>query len=61
MYGTFREHGSTVKVKLTDQSIIIYDRDDNEIASYKLHWRKGKLVSNSNFKRDYSSKIDELI
>jgi transposase len=59
--GTYRGHGSTVKVKLTDQAITIYDRADNEITSYKPHSGKGKLVRNSNFKRDYSTKIDELI
>ena len=59
--GTYRGPESIVKVKLTDQSITIYSKDDNEIASYQLYSGKGKLVSNSNFKRDYSSKIDELI
>jgi len=59
--GTYRGPETIVNVKLSDQSITIYDRDDNEIASHSLHQGKGKLVSNSNFKRDYSSKIDELI
>jgi len=59
--GTYRGHGSTVNVKLTDHFITIYDRADNEITSYKPHAGKGKLVSNSNLKRDYSSKINELI
>ncbi len=59
--GTYRGEGTEVKVKLTEDTITIYDMDDNEIVSYKPHYGKGKLVGNSNFKRDYSSKIDELI
>ena len=59
--GTYRGVGTTVNVKLTDHAIRIYDKADNEIANYKPHSGKGKLVSNSNFKRDYSSKIDEMI
>jgi transposase len=59
--GTYRGPGSIVNVKITDHSIRIYDKTDNEIARYKLHPGKGKLVSNSNFKRDYSSKIDDLM
>lgn len=59
--GTYRGPETRVSVKQTGESIIVYDNQNNEIASYKLHTGKGKLVSNSNFRRDYSSKIGELI
>ena len=59
--GTYRGEGTEVKVKLTEEAITIYDMTDNEIVSYKPHYGKGKLVGKSNFKRDYSSKINELI
>jgi len=59
--GTYRGPESIVKVKISDGSIEVYNKANDEIASYKLHAGKGKLVSNSNFKRDYSSKIDEMI
>ena len=59
--GSYKGHGTTVSVKLTDEHIIIYDTNNIEIASYKPHTGKGKLIGNNNFKRDYSSKIDQLI
>lgn len=59
--GTYQGPGSIVKVKLSDQCVTICNKEDDQIASYQLHTGKGKLISNSNFKRDYSSKIDELL
>lgn len=59
--GTYRGPGSSVQVKVSGQYIAICNNEGDEIASYQLHPGKGKLVANSNFKRDYSSKIDELV
>ena len=59
--GTYRGPGTRVEVKQTDENLTVYDTANNEIANYKPHSGKGKLIANSNFKRDYSSKIDELI
>ena len=35
--------------------------NNNEIATYKCYVGKGRLIGNNNFKRDYSSKINQLI
>ena len=59
--GTYRGEKTEVNVKITDDAITIYDMDGKEIVIYQLHQGKGKLVGRSNFKRDYSSKIDDLI
>lgn len=59
--GTHQGDTTKVKVKLTDQQITIYDMDSNEMVTYTLGREKGKLIGKANFKRDFSSGIDELI
>jgi len=59
--GTYRGQGSAVNIKETDGQIMIYDTNNIEIARYKPFTGKGKLIGNNNFKRDYSSKINQLI
>ena len=41
--------------------MVIYDANNIEIAGYKVYSGKGRLICNNNFKRDYSSKIEQLI
>lgn len=59
--GTYTGKQTIVNVKSADGHMVIYDANHIEIATYKIHPGKGKLVSNNNFKRDYSSKIEQLI
>ncbi len=60
--GTYQGDGIKLSVKITDENnIIIYDPDNNEIVRYNVNPGKGKLITKNNFKRDYSSKIEELI
>lgn len=59
--GTYKGKQTRVMVKYLDGNIIIFDTQNNEIARYKSSHAKGKLISNSNFRRDYSSNIGELI
>jgi hypothetical protein len=41
--------------------LIIYDAGNNKIASHKLNPGKGKIIGGNNYKRDFSSGIDQLI
>jgi transposase len=59
--GTYQGAGTAVNVKVTDENIIIYNNNSNEIAKYKIHPGKGKLIGKNNFKRDYSTGISQLI
>ena len=59
--GTYRGQGSIVNIKSVDENIVICDTNNNEIANYKCYAGKGRLIGNNNFKRDYSSKINQLI
>jgi len=59
--GTYMGQGTTVRVKNIDDHMVIYDTNNVEIARYKTYTGKGKLIGSNNFKRDYSSKIDQLI
>jgi len=59
--GTYMGPETTVRVKNMDDHIVIYDMNNVEIARYIPYAGKGKLVENNNFKRDYSSGIDQLI
>ena len=60
--GTYQGGKTTVQIDNTeDNSIIIYNADNNEIARYKVYSGKGKLIGNTNFKRDFSSGIEKLM
>lgn len=58
---TYTGQGTVVYVKTDKNDIVIYDANNNKLASYKLSKGKGRLIGNNNFKRDYSSKIDILM
>jgi transposase len=55
--------GPQTKVIVTteEDSLLVLDKDRNEIARHKLASGKGKQIGNNNYKRDYSLKIDALI
>jgi len=59
--GTYSGPDTKVQVKEYDENIIIYDNNGNKIVEYKVHSGRGKLIRNNNFKRDYSTGIDQLI
>ena len=60
--GTYQGGKTSVQIDLTDDNfIIIYNADKNEIARYKVFSGKGKLMGNNNFKRDFSSGIEQLL
>jgi len=60
--GTYNPPRTTVRTEVTDDKrLIIYDGENNKIASHKLHSGKGKTIGGSNYKRDFSSGIDQLI
>jgi hypothetical protein len=60
--GTYKPPRTTVWTEVTDGDLlIIYDTGNNKIASHKLYPGKGKTIGGSNYKRDFSSGIDQLI
>lgn len=60
--GTYKPPSTAVWTQVTDDDqLIIYDAGNNLIASHKLNPGKGKIIGGSNYKRDFSSGIDELI
>lgn len=60
--GAYKGPGTNLPVQITDNNMfIVYDTYNNEIVKHTISHEKGKLITNSNIKRDYSSKINELI
>jgi hypothetical protein len=60
--GTYKGPGTTVWTEVTDDNrLIIYDEENNKIASHNLYSGKGKTIGSINYKRDFSSGIDQLI
>ena len=43
------------------KELVIYNSSNTELARHKIHTGRGKLITNNNFKRDYSVGIDQLI
>jgi len=60
--GTYKPPRTIVWTEVTDDDrLIIYDTGKNKIASHKLYSGKGKTIGGSNYKRDFSLGIDQLI
>ena len=60
--GTYKGPDTLAWLKQTPaDELIIYDYTKAELVRHKINPGRGKLVTNSNFKRDYSVGIDKLI
>lgn len=60
--GTYKPPRTIVRTEVTDDNrMIIYDADNQKIAAHKIYSGEGKTIGGSNYKRDFSSGIDQLI
>lgn len=60
--GTYRGPDTKAWIEISDDNkLMIYDKDDNQIASHQISTGKGRTIGGSHYKRDRSSKIDQLI
>jgi len=60
--GTHRGPGTKAWIEISDDNrLMIYDADNNQIASHQISTGKGQTIGGSHYKRDRSSKIDQLI
>jgi len=60
--GTYIGPDTLVWLKQTPANeLVIYDSSKTELVRHKINPGRGKLITNSNFKRDYSAGIDQLI
>jgi transposase len=60
--GTYKPPRTIVRTEVTDDKrLIIYDAVNNKIASHKVYPGKGETIGGSNYRRDFSSSIDQLM
>jgi len=60
--GTYKGPKTTVWTEATnDHKLIIYNTDNKQIASHMIYPGEGKTIGGSNYKRDFSSSIDQMI
>ncbi len=60
--GTYTGPNTSTWLKQTPANeLVIYDSSKTELVRYKINPGRGKLITNNNFKRDYSAGIDQLI
>ena len=60
--GTYKPPKTIVRTEVTDDNrLIIYDAENKKIATHSIYSGKGKTVGGSNYMRDVSSRIDQLI
>ena len=60
--GTYKPPRTTVRTEVTDDNrLIIYNTGNDKIASHKIYSGKGKTIGGNNYKRDFSSGIDQMI
>ena len=60
--GTYKTPKITVRTEVTDDNrLIIYNAEDKKIATHAIYPGKGKIIGGSNYQRDMSIRIDQLI
>jgi len=60
--GTYRPPKTTVRIEVTDDKrLIIYNAKDDKIATHPIYQGKGKTIGGSNYQRDLSATIDQMI
>jgi transposase len=60
--GTYMGPKTSVWTERTDDlKLIIYDTNQQQIASHKIYLGKGKTIGGRNYKRDFTSGIDPMI
>jgi len=60
--GTYKPPRTIVRTEQTDDNqLIIYNAGNEKIASHKIYIGEGKTIGGNNYKRDFSSGIDQMI
>ena len=60
--GTYTPPKTTVRIEATDDyRLIIYNAENQKIATHTIFPGQGKTIGGSNYKRDVSTRIDQLI
>jgi len=59
--GTYKGRGSYVTIKIRDGELIINDQHERHIATHKYCSLEGRVISNTDHKRDKSKKLDSLM
>ena len=60
--GTYKPPKTTVSIEVTDDNrLIIYNVENKKIATHNIYPGQGKTIGGSNYQRDVSTRIDQLI
>ena len=60
--GTYKPPRTIFRTEQTDDNqLIIYNAVNEKIASHKIYIGEGKTIGGNNYKRDFSSGIDQMI
>ena len=59
--GTYKGRDSYVTIKIRDGELIINDQHERHIATHKYCSLEGRVISNTDHKRDKSKKLDSLM
>jgi hypothetical protein len=60
--GTHQGTGTRAWIEISDDNqLLIYDKDDIQIASHQISTGKGRIIGGSQYKRDRTSKINQII
>lgn len=60
--GTYKPPRTIVRTEQTDDNqLIIYNTGNEKIASHKIYTGQGKTIGGNNYKRDFTSGIDQMI
>ena len=59
--GTYKGRGTQAIIKVHDSELVILDQSGRQIANHQICLDKGRIISNTNHKRDNTKKLDELM
>ena len=59
--GTYKGRGTDITIQTQEGELIIKDLHERHIATHKISSGKGRVISNTDHKRDKSKKLDNLL
>ena len=58
--GTYKNQNSSILMKLKEGTILLFDTENNQICTHDLSLEKGKIIRNTDHKREKSKTIEIL-
>ncbi len=59
--GTYKNQGTSVLIQLKEHQILVFDKGNNQICTHILNNERGKIIRNTDHKREKSKTLEGLV